>query len=362
MNAELLPRAVSNRRTAVGLTLAAATTAALFVSSADALASVDVRIAPAVGPPHNLAVNAGALERNNLRLSKADGRFVVEEVRPDGPRLNARGTCSQAGQRRVTCPIQGSAANFPAEVKLNDQNDTMSVQGDIGVAVIATGGLGDDKLTGGPKNDRLDGGQGNDDALGNLGNDNLIGGAGRDRLAGGLVTGTAASPGDGDDNFSAGSGSGDFIHAKDGLVEDIFCGSGDFDSAFGDLKDQAEGLVSGCEKTTFADRREKPNVSISGRTADLAAGGRALDVALTCPAAAGGGGCVGRLTVHGLAGGTATRLGTRVFSIQDGTSNTVRVAFADGSVRFNRLRITSVQQGLFGLKTTTVEQIVSPRD
>lgn len=142
----------------------------------------------------------------------------------------------------------------------------------------------------------------------------------------------------------------DKVFSREGLPGRIDCGAGS-DVASIDLKDTA----IDCESVTQGAVTESPNVRILGRSLAVARNGEAA-VRLACPLGAPRG-CRGRLTVEGVKGARHARLATtRYRTIRRGRRGSVRLRLSPRSRararRFARLRVTAVERGEKGPKTT----------
>lgn len=250
------------------------------------------------------------------------------------------------------------------------------------------GGPGRDAIGGGPGADALSGDDGDDRLLGSPGADTVAGGPGSDRVDyRGLMTaagplpsvllrldtgatvkrvGTSSAPSVGTDTLSGvegaigtpradvltggpaaeqldGDGGDDTITSREGKPDTVACGAG-ADNVDLDLRDKV-GDVAACERSARGAVKERPNVVLgAGRFDD---GGRALRVALRCPAAVQRLGCRGRLR--------ATRGGVRgrssSYRLRAGARKTVRVAVPSSASKGPTI-VTSVERGLRGRRTT----------
>jgi hypothetical protein len=106
-------------------------------------------------------------------------------------------------------------------------------------SLFAAASGGNDKLNGGDGADKLYGAAGNDTLNGGRGKDKLYGGRGNDKLNGGP----------GVNSYSGGAGN-DTINARNGMKENIDCGTGKKDKATVDKKDKTKG----CETVKRARR------------------------------------------------------------------------------------------------------------
>jgi len=144
------------------------------------------------------------------------------------------------GERYPTTLAQGQEIS----IRTGDGNDTVWVDADVTVNIVADTGRGDDFVMGGSGNDRIDAGEGNDtvyggagrdDIFGNSGDDHLSGGEGNDVIYGGdgndFMTGTA-----GDDYLEGGKGD-DTLWG--GAGNDILSGGRGNDKLEGDAGDDA---------------------------------------------------------------------------------------------------------------------------
>jgi hypothetical protein len=194
------------------------------------------------------------------------------------------------------------------------------------------GGSGPDSLTGNRASNRLDGGPGNDTIRGNKGSDLLVGGAG-----------------------------GDSIFARDAELDSITCGANATgknakrDTLDMDLADGAP--PADCETITDGAIDEGPNVLFVGAPKWPRADGR-VGIRLRCPVKVKIG-CNGKITLKLLAATDGARAAgsSGAYRIKAGDSKLVLVRLSRGERaslrRGARLaRITSVEKGRFGPKTT----------
>jgi hypothetical protein len=175
-------------------------------------------------------------------------------------------------------------------------NDTLTVNGYLGVPVELYGGIGNDYLTGGEMDDLLDGGPGTDRLLGNPGNDTLLGGPGNDRFNGsagddylygdsyvdalGVITegnpalhGKDYLSGDADDDHIYGQGGDDSLYG--GLGNDWMRGGQGKDFMSGDA---GEDLLAGDSENDKLYGRAGNDVLLGGAGADLLYGGTGDDM------------------------------------------------------------------------------------
>ncbi len=156
-------------------------------------------------------------------------------------------------------------------------NDTLIVQSDVSVAVVASGGAGEDALTGGAGNDVLSGDGEDDNLTGADGNDLLQGGDGDDFLDGGKGTDTLQG-GAGIDTVTYAEANRDVrVGVFVTLGDAAFTGSGG--EADGDRFDSIE-VVTG---TDFDDYIRATGASFAvvlegGKGADVLIGGKADDL------------------------------------------------------------------------------------
>jgi hypothetical protein len=248
-----------------------------------------------------------------------------------------------------TCPPVGTTTGGPG-------NDTIC------------GTQGNDTLDGQAGDDKISGGAGDDTLFGRIGNDTLDGGDGLDVLSGGsgndiLIGGPGGFPPFFGERFDGGSGS-DQLRARDGapdsLTNNADCGSGT-DSLDMDLLDAAQltGLLgisllfSSCEHISVGAVNEGPNVVISRHSANVRTDGRAA-VRLRCPGSLTAP-CAGTLRL----GHSAKSQGKKAhYSIDQGKKDDVSARLSHRDRRRLRrhgettARVTSVEQGQFGDKTT----------
>lgn len=128
--------------------------------------------------------------------------------------MTASALCLVAGLGLPQVTVAQESTEGPAVASLIG-DELVNVLTGTGLDDIVSGLDGDDVLSGADGNDQLDGGSGNDQLSGGAGDDELEGRSGNDRLDGGA----------GADDLDGGSGN-DVILARDGQVDQIFCGSG----------------------------------------------------------------------------------------------------------------------------------------
>lgn len=305
-----------------------------------------------LGSPARLQFDAGALERNSIRISRSSNTYTFEEVRPDGPTVADRSSaCTQATARRVVCSFLAERI----DVFLDDLDDILTTsESTVLPRLLVNAGTGDDDVRAGSGNDRVDGGTGGDKLLGRGGNDELIGGLGIDRLD--IEQGDSVENA-GVDSYSGGSGD-DSIGARDGVAETLFGGDNTFlgDFAESDLRDHESGVVDGFERQDIGAIRESPNVRLRGRVSRSGL----VRLRLACPLAVPLG-CRGRLTLNAVSARLRSRgrLARRAYRrIAPGASRRVRIRLRGRTLqrarRYRRVRVTSVEQGQHGPKTTIV--------
>ena len=166
--------------------------------------------------------------------------------------------------------------------------------------------------------------------------------------------------GPGADILRAGEGD-DLIDSVDGIEDTLACGPG-LDFASLDLVDPDTSFSFGgktpqvadvCEGVERANRKERPNVQLLTKRAQLA-NDRTFGVRLRCPASAGAT-CRGRLTAVLTPGGARAPHAT-LYAVRRGRSATVRVRLTVAEAARARgatAIVKSVQNGRFGPKTTT---------
>ena len=207
------------------------------------------------------------------------------------------------------------------------------------------GGSGDDELTASAANNEtraifINGVpfQANTFIVGGPGNDVLTGGPLADDLDGGPGT----------DTIDAGGGADAVVASGDAQADAVNCGGGAPDFALLDLVD----TQTGCEDVQQAAVGQHPTVRI-GRAA-LAARGRILEVALSCPKALRAG-CAGTLSAELKAG---TALATRAYRIAAGRRARIRLALSAAEARrvrsAARLRLLAVEADADGRPKTTL--------
>lgn len=348
---------VTSRRTAGARFIAIAVVAAVCLGVVAVADAAVTSIRPRL--PRNLHVQAVAGESVSIsRAVRSAGRYVLTGSLEPGQ------GCERLADGRIGCTILG---DFSGSITMNllDGNDRLflysnTTEEDLGFPVRLLAGAGDDEVIGTRQpddiegeagddslegfggSDRLSGGAGNDVLEGNTGEDVLLGGDGNDQLrgAGGAVPDSAR------DSFDAGAGN-DTSVTVDGIAETITCGTG-HDAVFADLRDQ---VLGSCEDRVIANRLEGPNLKIRGRRFRVGGDG-ALRVRLFCPARSGG--CRGRLAAHGLRGRRARRLGARRYRLTERSSATLRLPLGRAARRYRRVRLTAVDKGRHGPKTTVV--------
>ena len=200
---------------------------------------------------------------------------------------------------------------------------------------------GDDVICAGDGDDVVHGGDGNDRILGGDGADTLDGGAGQDKLEGG--------PG------------ADVLLARDGLVDELFCGP---DADGGDA-DPVDALAADCETVGAA----APPLQISASPVRVGRRGVA-SIGLTCPAGLPSA-CQGTVTITApaprrrrRARGSAQRkpqvIGRAPFSIATGTSQDVKVRLSRNGrrrvLRERRVRC-KVSTVVAGAGAATVQRV-----
>ncbi len=107
----------------------------------------------------------------------------------------------------------------PTSSPSQDGNDTVTLQGSYGNAIVDMGG-GNDTFNGGVGGDSVSGGNGNDILNGGNGSDTLTGGSGNDTLNGGIGSDTLRG-GTGDDNLTGGGGSDTFTLATGEGIDSV---------------------------------------------------------------------------------------------------------------------------------------------
>ncbi len=228
---------------------------------------------PATERLDNSGMGQPSLSRGFVQFGSQKGLFVYRGTAPGTtppppppPPTPAPGACAnrQVGTARNDV-LRGTA--FGDRIFGLEGNDAITglagsdcLEGGSGSDRLA-GGDGVDRLTGGPGADRLDGGSGSDRGFGSEGSDSLVGGAGNDLLDGGVgndsLSGGAGNDlligGQGNDRITGGPGAdrvsggigNDTINARDGVRENVSCGSGR-DTAIVDRLDR----TTGCERVS----------------------------------------------------------------------------------------------------------------
>jgi Ca2+-binding RTX toxin-like protein len=231
-------------------------------------------------------------------------------------------TYSRRLDQAVTVTLDNTANDGSRPTKTSSEND------DVRLENVTGGGQGD-SLTGSATANVLSGGAGNDSLLGLAGPDTLLGGPGNDiergggggDLIGALEAGDAAAQDPGRDTLEGADGF-DFLHAADGVSDArIDCGPPTTEIgevATIDLTPQEPQPV-GCEVVQEGAKDQHPLVQVrrgSGRVRN-----RLVAVRLSCPRAAPGRRCAGRVRVvksgRTLAGGR--------YRIRKGRRRTVRL-------------------------------------
>jgi Ca2+-binding RTX toxin-like protein len=170
-----------------------------------------------------LVFTAGPGEANNAEVEGGGGiPFTVEDL---GAALTPGPGCTALGPHRVRCPSVGVGS---ISFDTGDGADIVIVNSAVPSTV--KGGCSNDVIEGGSSADRLIG-----DPMGcpQPGNDSLDGRDGNDVIFGGP----------GSDTFKGGSGD-DLILARDGVADNVTCGTGR-DSVRADLLDT---VASDCER------------------------------------------------------------------------------------------------------------------
>lgn len=194
------------------------------------------------------------------------------------------------------------------------------------------------------------GGSGDDDiAAVGTGSTVLRGGNGNDQLSATLAA--TFDPGLGADTVTGGSRN-DTILARDAVADNIRCGDGS-DTITIDLRDTLA-PESACESIDRDAIKEGPNLRIAATTVRVPAHGSAR-LRLSCPRALGTWHCYGTVAARSLARGTngpktsyRLRPGqSRVVDLRLRSSDRARARRSGGV-----LRVTAVDRGRFGAKTT----------
>jgi RTX calcium-binding nonapeptide repeat (4 copies) len=209
-----------------------------------------------------------------------------------------------------------------------------------------TAGGGNDFVRGGALPNTLDGGSGDDTVIGGNQKDVLHGDKGLIRINAGV------------DSLGGGRGD-DQLFARDGVADSgISCGDGS-DSADVDLLDQqpinGRGRITFCENITAGAVEEGPNVRIRGRSLRVSRRGR-VTVRLACPQGLSQG-CAGELTLAGVRGRRSAELASRRYGrIAAGRNGAIRLRLTGSDLRrarrYKQVRVTSVEEGELGDKTT----------
>src|SRR5690606_36218244 len=111
------------------------------------------------------------------------------------------------GERYPTTLAEGQEIS----IRTGDGNDTVWVDADVTINIVADTGSGDDFVMGGSGNDRIDAGEGNDTVYGGAGRDDIFGNSGDDHRRGGAGNDVKYA-GDGKD-FMTGTAGADYIYA-----------------------------------------------------------------------------------------------------------------------------------------------------
>ncbi|MFF5294442.1 calcium-binding protein [Paractinoplanes globisporus] len=176
--------------------------------------------------------NGGNSNINNVVVTRSGNTVTFD----DRVTIKAGTGCAavKGDKTKVRCTTKKTPT--AVYVYLNDGNDYL--RNDSGLAMYATGGMGNDILVGGSSADHLLGNEGNDTLLGGGGNDHLEGDVGDDTFWGG--DGNDAAYGMwGNDTMHGGNGD-DFLEAFDG--NDKLYGDAGVDSLFGENgSDRLEG-------------------------------------------------------------------------------------------------------------------------
>jgi Ca2+-binding RTX toxin-like protein len=225
---------------------------------------------PAAAAAHSLVrvsggelsyVAADATSLNTLSGQVSGGNVVLRDPTVDGGM--DPGPCrpdevtkdSNAWIIQVSCSMSTGVNRL--RVSLGDREDHADLTG-LSLPATLSGGFGTDSMTGGTGSDTISGDDGNDTVSGGPGNDEIGGGDGNDRMAGG--------PGDdvleaalGLDRLAGDEGS-DNLGSRDGLADNVSCGTG-FDRVDADTFDQ---VADDCESVTRTPTPPPPGDWTSG--------------------------------------------------------------------------------------------------
>lgn len=138
------------------------------------------------------------------------------------------------GERYPTTLAEGQEIT----IRTGDGNDTIWVDSDISVNIVADSGAGDDFIMGGAGNDRIDAGTGNDTVYAGAGRDDVFGNSGDDHLSGGEGNDVVYG-GDGSD-FMTGTTGNDYLEGGRG-EDTLWGGAGDDILSGGRDNDKLEG-------------------------------------------------------------------------------------------------------------------------
>jgi Ca2+-binding RTX toxin-like protein len=164
-------------------------------------------LSSATGPKPTLAASSP-------RVRVFDGGKLVFDSATFS-RTSIRSVSVDAGAGDDTVDVAMGGAQLPISVQGGEDHDTITLTADAvatssngsrPIALVASGGAGDDVLNGSARGDQLNGDDGNDQIFGNDGPDTINGGAGDDGLF----------AGDGDDFIDHGGGT-DAIDGGDGF-------------------------------------------------------------------------------------------------------------------------------------------------
>jgi Effector protein/RTX calcium-binding nonapeptide repeat (4 copies) len=142
---------------------------------------------------------------------------------------------SRSGNARVTVTVNGQRSEYlvrddrPLAVRGRGGDDTVKVLGDLPVALVLSGGGGDDTLVAGSGDDLLDGGPGDDIIEGGAGDDLVDAGAGDDVV----VLGSGRDEADGGDGRDALAGGAGDDYLQGGRGADVVGGGGGDDVLYG---------------------------------------------------------------------------------------------------------------------------------
>lgn len=163
-------------------------------------------------------------EVNELRIERGEGPAGALLFEDLGATIAVEPGCTALGPHHALCDGAGRYRSISLE--LGDGDDSLEIAGpatDLGLAVAAYGGAGEDALAGGAESDLLDGGAGEDRVAGGDGDDVLYGGEDGDSIEGG----------EGDD----------LVQSRDSAADGVACGGG-ADAAVADRVD----VLAGCER------------------------------------------------------------------------------------------------------------------